>query len=257
MTVLGNPGYTAHTLAEMDKLIFMLQILLPLAFLPFRRPIWTILCIPGFFFTVLSTRYGPLISITFQYSAHWIAFFFPGVAIGLEWMGKRAPTRAAAGIGPARGPGGHGVHGVARELPVGRRFSSRATPTAVPSSTSSASTPRASVATRPRSASCATCPGGPRSRAAGFTTPYVSNRPDAFNLTISGTTDAEYMFIPSEAADFIGDEKDIVTRVLRERGVRRGGHRAALRAGQAGTRDGAQRGAHATVVATSLPAGRP
>jgi hypothetical protein len=48
----------------------------------------------------------------------------------------------------------------------------------------------------------------------GFTTPYVSNRPDAFNLTISGATDAEYMFIPSEASDFIVDEKATVTRLL-------------------------------------------
>ena len=50
---------------------------------------------------------------------------------------------------------------------------------------------------------------------AGFTTPYVSNRPDAFNLTISGATGAEYMFIPSEAADFIGDERSTVTRLLK------------------------------------------
>jgi hypothetical protein len=49
----------------------------------------------------------------------------------------------------------------------------------------------------------------------GFTTPYVSNRPDAFNLTISGATNAEYMFIPSEAADFIVDEKATVTHLLK------------------------------------------
>jgi len=49
----------------------------------------------------------------------------------------------------------------------------------------------------------------------GFTTPYVSNRPDAFNLTISGLAESEYMFIPSEAADFIGDEKSMVTQALR------------------------------------------
>ncbi len=49
----------------------------------------------------------------------------------------------------------------------------------------------------------------------GFTTPYVSNRPDAFNLTISGVTDAEYIFIPSESGDFIVDEKATVSRVLK------------------------------------------
>jgi uncharacterized membrane protein len=214
MTLLGNPGYTAYTLAEMNKLVFMLQILLPLAFLPFRRPIWLILAIPGFFFTVLSTRYGPLISINFQYSAHWIAFFFPGVAIGLAWLSKRAENPAAART--ARRAALAAM--VAMGLPLSYQFG------AIFQQTNSYGGPikyvfgvdaegqrRHDAAERilrhlpPR----ATVTGG------GFTTPYVSSRPDAYNLTISAATNAEYMFIPSEAADFIVDEKATVTRLLK------------------------------------------
>ena len=213
-TVLANPGYTAYTLAEMSKLIFMLQILLPLAFLPFRRPIWTILCIPGLFFTVLSTRYGPLISINFQYSAHWIAFFFPGVAIGLEWMAKRAPSRAAAVIGRRAALAAL----VCMALPVSYQFG------AILQRTNSYGGPikytfgiDAEGRRRHEAAERIVRHLPPRAKVTGggFTTPYVSNRPDAYNLTISGTTDAEYMFIPSEAGDFIVDEKATVTRELK------------------------------------------
>ena len=214
MTVLGNPGYTAYTLAEMDKLVFMLQILLPLAFLPFRRPIWAILCIPGFFFTVLSTRYGPLISINFQYSAHFIAFLFPGVAIGLEWMGRRAATPASAAT--ARRAALAAM--VCMALPVSYQFG------AIFQQTNSYGGPikfvfgvNAEGQRRHEAAERLVRQLPPRASVTGggFTTPYISNRPDAFNLTISGATDAEYMFIPSEAADFIGDEKATVTRLLR------------------------------------------
>ena len=214
MTVLANPGYTVYTLAEMDKLVFMLQILLPLALLPFRRPIWAILCIPGFFFTVLSTRYGPLISINFQYSAHWIAFFFPGVAIGLEWMGRRAAHPALAATARRAALAAMVCMAVAVSYQFGAIFqktNSYGGPIKYVFGVNAEGRRRHDAAERivrhlpPR----ATVTGG------GFTTPYISNRPDAFNLTISGATDAEYMFIPSEAADFIGDEKATVTRLLK------------------------------------------
>ncbi|HET6146614.1 MAG TPA: DUF2079 domain-containing protein [Polyangia bacterium] len=78
-TVFGNPFYTLHTLIERDKLLYMLQYLVPLAFLPLRRPIVLLLMIPGFFFTVLSTGYAPLIQTTFQYTFYWTVFLFIGL----------------------------------------------------------------------------------------------------------------------------------------------------------------------------------
>ena len=213
-TLLGNPAYTAHTLAEMGKLVFMLQILLPLAFIPFRRPIWLILAIPGFFFTVLSTRYGPLVSITFQYSAHWIAFFFPGVAIGLEWMGKRATSPALA----RRARRAALAAMVAMAVPVSYQFG------AIFQQTNSYGGPIKYVfgvdaEGRRRHAAAERLlrhlPRRAKVTGSGFTTPYISNRPDAYNMTISGTTDADYILFPSEAADFIVDEKQTVTHALR------------------------------------------
>ena len=56
-TVLGNPGYTATTMLEKDKILYLLQIMAPLAFFPWRRPIGLLCSLPGFFFTMLATQY--------------------------------------------------------------------------------------------------------------------------------------------------------------------------------------------------------
>ena len=57
-TVFGNPGYTATTiLLEQDKVLYLLQIMAPLAFFPWRRPIGLLCSLPGFFFTMLATHY--------------------------------------------------------------------------------------------------------------------------------------------------------------------------------------------------------
>jgi uncharacterized membrane protein len=215
-TLLGNPAYTAHTLAEMSKLIFMLQILLPLALLPFRRPIWLILAIPGFFFTVLSTRYSPLISINFQYSAHWIAFFFPGVAIALDWMSQRAASRTLA----VRARRTALATMVAMSLPISYQYgaifqqtNSYGGPIKYVFGVNAEGQRRHDAAERLRRH----LPPLAKVTASGFTTPYLSNRPDAYNMTISATQDSDYIFFPSVAAEFIGDEKKIVTEVLRNK----------------------------------------
>ena len=218
MTVLANPSFTVWTLAESNKLIYMLQILVPLAFLPFRRPIWAVLAIPGFFFTVLSTQYGPLVSINFQYSAHWIAFFFPGVALGLEWMQRRAVVERQPELGLVRRRAAL-VAMICMAIPVSYQFG------AILQQTNSWGGPikftfgvdaegqrRHAAAVKvlkhlPPKASVS---------GSGFTTPFVSNRPDAFNLTISQDKDADYLLFPSEAADFIGDERATVTRLLKD-----------------------------------------
>jgi uncharacterized membrane protein len=216
-TVLGNPGFTMETMAEMSKLTYLLQILIPVAFIPFRRPIWLILAIPGFFFTILSTQYGPLISINFQYSAHWIAFFFPGVALGLEWMGRRALT-----VGMPDSPGLRQraalIAMVAMALPLSYQYG------AIFQRTNSWGGPIKYVfgvdsegRQRHRAAERLLKHLPPRAKvsASGFTTPFISNRPDAYNMTL-GIFDADYIFFPSEAQDFIVDERATVTRLLRE-----------------------------------------
>jgi uncharacterized membrane protein len=227
MTVPSNPAFTMSTLAEMDKLIYMLQILIPMAFLPFRRPIWVVLAIPGFFFTVLSTQYSALISINFQYSAHWIAFFFPGVALGLEWMermermertGKRAATSGQPGLAAIKRRAAL-VTMICMSLPLSYQFG------AIFQRTNSWGGPvkyifgvDAEGKRRHDAAGRLLRHLPPRAKVSGsgFTTPYVSNRPDAYNMTISKDADAEYLLFPSEAGDLIGDERETLTRLLRD-----------------------------------------
>jgi uncharacterized membrane protein len=87
-TAFGNPAFTIGKLLESDKLVYTLQILVPLAFLPWRRPIGLLCTVPGFFFTLLSTKYWPLLQISFQYTAYWTSFLFLAVVMNLEHLGK-------------------------------------------------------------------------------------------------------------------------------------------------------------------------
>jgi len=218
MTVLANPAFTLSTLAEMDKLIYLLQILVPLAFLPFRRPIWLVLAIPGFFFTVLSTHYGALVSINFQYSAHWIAFFFPGVALGLEWMERRALSSGPSGLAATQRRAALTAM-MCMALPLSYQYG------AILQQTNSYGGPIKFVfgvdAEGQRRHEAAErlgrhLPSRAKVSGSGFTTPFISNRPDAYNMTISNEADADYIYFPSEARDFIGNERETVTRLLRD-----------------------------------------
>lgn len=87
-TVFGNPVFTLSTLLERDKLIYFLQIMAPLAFLPLRRSIGWLLVVPGFIFTLLSTGYSPVIQISFQYTAHWTVYLFIAVVAALAWLAR-------------------------------------------------------------------------------------------------------------------------------------------------------------------------
>ncbi len=86
-TILTNPVYTLETLIEREKLVYLLQTLLPLAFFPLRRPIGLWCCIPGLLFTLLSTKYPPLLKISFQYTAYWSVLLFPAVLSNLAHLG--------------------------------------------------------------------------------------------------------------------------------------------------------------------------
>jgi uncharacterized membrane protein len=87
-TVLGNPVYTLTSLLEADKFLYLVQIGAPFCFFVWRKPIGFFLSLPGFFFTLLSTKYPPLVQISFQYTAHWTAFLFVGFVATLEWLRK-------------------------------------------------------------------------------------------------------------------------------------------------------------------------
>jgi uncharacterized membrane protein len=97
-TAIANPGYTLTKLLERDKLLYVLQIFTPFAFLPFRRPIGLLCIAPGFLFTLLSTKYMPLIQPTFQYTTYWTVFLFIGSIANLGWMRQSELSHAAEGI---------------------------------------------------------------------------------------------------------------------------------------------------------------
>jgi uncharacterized membrane protein len=96
-TVIGNPAFTLGVVLERDKLIYLLEIFLPLAFFPLRRFVGLLFCLPGFLFTLLSTGYRPLYQISFQYTAHWTAYLFIAVIANLSWLGREAALRDREG----------------------------------------------------------------------------------------------------------------------------------------------------------------
>jgi uncharacterized membrane protein len=96
-TVLANPVFTLGVVLDKDKLIYLLEIFLPLAFFPLRRPIGLLCCVPGFLFTLLSTGYRPLYQISFQYTAHWTSYLFIALVANLAWLGRAATRRGLVG----------------------------------------------------------------------------------------------------------------------------------------------------------------
>jgi len=126
MTVLANPAFTMSTLAEMDKLIYMLQILVPLAFIPFRRPIWLVLAIPGFFFTVCRPtmgRWSVSTSSTARTGSRSSSRRGAGPGLDGKTDGKAGHGRIwLGGHQTARGLGDHDRHDPAAQLPIRRAF---------------------------------------------------------------------------------------------------------------------------------------
>jgi uncharacterized membrane protein len=91
MTLVTDPAYVFSTLMSEDKLLYALQILVPLALLPLRRRYFAVSLIHGSILTVLTTGYRPTIDIGFQYSADFIPYIFPAAAIVLKSFGDTPP----------------------------------------------------------------------------------------------------------------------------------------------------------------------
>lgn len=87
-TILINPSYFLITLLKEVKVNYFLHMFAPLAFLPARRPALLLLAIPGFFFTIMTTGYAPTISISFQYTTHWVPYLFAATVLMLRVIGQ-------------------------------------------------------------------------------------------------------------------------------------------------------------------------
>lgn len=210
-TLLLNPGFTAGTMIDTGKLIYAMQLLLPLVFLPLRGRLWLLLLLPGILFTMLSTNYGPVISINFQYSAHWVAFIFPAAALAMQRLATRPDAPAQRPLRPAL------VALLCATIPISYQYG------AILQHNTALGGPipyvfgMNEVGTRRYQAWRAlvkTIPPRAKVACSGFTTPWLSNRPDAYNMTM-GIFDAEYIFFPTVTADFILNERDLVAGLLR------------------------------------------
>lgn len=205
-TVVGNPWYTIGTLLEEDKLYYVMQMYVPLALIPLRRPLALLFALPGLWFTLLATGYVPATSIHYQHNAHWITPLFVATVLVIASFGRIARRSALCAVAltmfacsyqygavlqrntSAGGPipykfgvdreGRHrhaALESILRDLP-----------------------PRAKI-------SCSA-----------FTTPQVSSRPDAYSMTL-GIYDAEYIVFPTTRAEFVGNEFDTIVKLLQSK----------------------------------------
>lgn len=99
VTILGNPGYTVGTLLEAEKIKYFLQVMVPFVFLPFRRSIGLVFCLPGLLMTLLATR-SALYNIGFQYTTHWALEMFLATVVVLTVI--KEPTQPGDQHGETR-----------------------------------------------------------------------------------------------------------------------------------------------------------
>ncbi len=212
-TVITNPIYTLSTLLTEKKLIFALQLLVPFALLPFKRFVGWFLCLPGFFFTLLTTQYDPTISLGFQYTAHWNAFLFPATAIILaEEQHPQHPGDMLGALRKRAWLGAIALGSLIISYQYGilfQRHFARAGFDSVLSGFSDKEkkkldTLRAIIATIPRSAKVV---------ASERLLPHMADRPDAYRLQHS-LYDAEYILI--DKTNLIGDERKNVIAGLKK-----------------------------------------
>ncbi len=82
-TLLTNPMFTLTHVIVKKKVIYLLHLLVPLAFLPGRRWYLWAAFIPGGLLTLLITDYDPVISFSFQYVMHWAPYLFVAAVLAL------------------------------------------------------------------------------------------------------------------------------------------------------------------------------
>jgi uncharacterized membrane protein len=98
MTALSNPAFVfRHVFLDTDNLVYLLQILAPVCFLPLFTGRRLVLLVPGLAIILLSNTSAQY-SIGFQYSAHVIAPVFFLSILGIETIDRRWPKVPAAAL---------------------------------------------------------------------------------------------------------------------------------------------------------------
>ncbi len=98
-TAVTNPMFTLTKIFVEKKIVYILHLLVPIAFLPARRwYLWAAFA-PGAMLTLLVTNYDPPITFSFHYVMHWAPYLFLAVVLYLAWVAKeRSPVRARAAL---------------------------------------------------------------------------------------------------------------------------------------------------------------
>lgn len=95
-TLLVNPFFTLESLFVVDKLVYVLEIFMPVAFLAVLRPRQWILLAPGALITLLTTGYSPVVQTRFQYVTHFVPYVFLAVVMYLVEIRKDRQATAVA-----------------------------------------------------------------------------------------------------------------------------------------------------------------
>jgi uncharacterized membrane protein len=98
-TAITNPSFTLTKIIVEKKVIYLLHLLVPIAFLPARRwYLWAAFA-PGAMLTLLVTNYDPPITFSFHYVMHWAPYLFLAVVLYLAVIRReKSASRAHAAL---------------------------------------------------------------------------------------------------------------------------------------------------------------
>lgn len=100
-TLLTNPLFVISKLAIEKKVIYLMHLLVPIAFLPLRRWYLWLSLVPGALLTLLVTNYDPPVQFSFHYVMHWAPYLFVASVLALVAVGKSpdlGPLRRRAAL---------------------------------------------------------------------------------------------------------------------------------------------------------------
>jgi uncharacterized membrane protein len=100
-TLITNPLFVISKLAIEKKVIYLMHLLVPIAFLPLRRWYLWLSLVPGGLLTLLVTNYDPPVQFSFHYVMHWAPYLFMACVLALAAIGKSpdfGPLRQRAAL---------------------------------------------------------------------------------------------------------------------------------------------------------------
>lgn len=209
-TVLTNPIFVLESLLTREKLLYLLQIFVPVGFVALKRSPALVLFLPACTFTLLSTAYPALIMTTFQYTSYWTPMVFLAV---VEVLSRREgfTRRESKGIRLGR------IFGLVLAL----LLTSNRYGAVFQTETARGAFDPVRVVITPQdrknhedfSVLVKQIPSGAKVVAAEWLVSHVSNRKDAYTLRF-GVLDAEYLLFWTHREKLRSDEKPVLKKAL-------------------------------------------